>query len=177
MDRVLVVIAASLALLTAACGGTDALPKPGAAPGAAGVRDRVKLTSTSAVTYGANCGHTSYLEYKADHWSAGCMAGSLNATRIAWNRWSSRAARGRGRVELRDPGCRPTCPKAKIFRYPARITLSHPRTCRSDTGVTRRYFSRVTVHIKWRAKNPFDEPAGWRAEKTKIGDGSCALAP
>ncbi len=83
-----------------------------------------------------------------------------------------------GRMELRDPLCRPTCPEAKIFRYPARVSLSRPRTCRSETGEKRRYFSRVAVRVKWSAGNPFRQRAGWRTRRFRIPrDGSCELAP
>jgi hypothetical protein len=181
MDRVVAVIAAFVALLIAACGGGEKRDGPRdpirSLSSETVIREPVKVTATPTITYAANCGGTSYLAYKADHWSAGCMAGSLNVNSIAWPRWSIRSARGQGRVELRDPYCRPTCPEAKIFRYPGRIALSRPRTCRDDAGTTRRYFSRVTVRVRWPAGNPFDEPVGWGAEQVQIRQSGCALAP
>jgi hypothetical protein len=130
----------------------------------------------SAVTYGANCGNTSYLDYKNNYWSAGCTGGSLNISKLKWTRWGDSSARGRGRAQLRDPECRPTCPEAKLFRYSARVTFSRPRTCRDDAGTARRYFSRVTVRIKWTPGNPFKKRAGWGMQRITILQGTCTLS-
>ena len=79
-----------------------------------------------AKTYAGNCGLTGYLAYKPKYWSSGCTGGSFNIERLNWSRWSGGSARGTGRVQLRDPQCRPTCPEAKIYRYAGKVTLSRP---------------------------------------------------
>lgn len=132
----------------------------------------------AAVTYAANCGHTGFLKYKPKDWSNGCTGGAFNIERIRWSRWGTRSARGSGRTLFRDPLCRPTCPEARYYKYRARITMRRRRTCSSDDGDRRRYFSRVTVRVRYPSGNPFGERAGWKTQRFSIpSDGPCDLSP
>jgi hypothetical protein len=41
--------------------------------------------AADARTYVPNCGNTSYLAFRPDNWSAGCMAGSFNMPTVRWS--------------------------------------------------------------------------------------------
>lgn len=138
-------------------------------------RARASVRAAAVTTYAADCGSTWYLDVRPRSWSSGCTGGAFNLVALSWSHWGGRVARGSGTTALRDPLCRPSCPRAKVFRYPARITLSRPRIC-DDRGERRRYFSVVAVRVRWARGNPFHARPGWRTRRFAIaGGGECRL--
>jgi hypothetical protein len=131
-------------------------------------------------TYVANCANTYYLDFKPSYWSNGCTGGALNVERVRWTQYGRRTARATGRAALRLPcGTNPTCPEAGAYKTAATLLMSRPRRCSTGKAADARFFSRVRLRIRYRAGNPFDEPAGWKTYRFNIRayEGACEYAP
>jgi hypothetical protein len=130
------------------------------------------------VAYAPNCGNTSYLDFRPAHWSAGCMAGSLNLSKVRWRWWdSARTASGTAEAVLRN-GCVPDCITSGVTRAKAKIVLSRPLACTAEDGTTLQYFSRARVSILYRTGNKLGERPGWQStvETVEPDMGGCTLA-
>lgn len=127
-------------------------------------------------TYVANCGNTSYLQFKPDQWSGGCTGGSANIQTVRWSAWSDGAARGSGMAALREP-CRTAGCAWGTYRARAKLVLSRPRPCRTEDGRRLRFFSRARWSVLYRSGNPFGLRPGWRAKVVPVYQGLCRLAP
>jgi hypothetical protein len=116
--------------------------------------------------YVANCGNTSYLEFRPTYWSSGCTGGSLNVRPVRWRWWGVRSARGSGTAELRF-----LCPKRRAwctYRARARLRLSRPKQCRAKDGRRHWYFSVGRESVLFRAGNPLRLRAGWHTQRTTV---------
>lgn len=108
----------------------------------------------------ANCGSTSYLEYKPKEWSNGCTAGSSHVRSIKWRSWTSSKARGVGALTVRSPD--------GSSRTPVTVVMDTVKSCRDAAGTVQEYFAAV----RYRAENP-NQNLGRR--DFRIQPGSCQL--
>jgi hypothetical protein len=120
--------------------------------------------------YLGDCGSTSYLAFKPGHWSNGCTGGSFNVRSVEWRFWGRHTALGVGtawhRVDVRVPP----------YKTPARVRLSHVRSCTSKGGAQRLYFSRARFAAKYGGDNPFGFSPGWHQQTLKVIKGLCRLS-
>ena len=145
------------------------------------IGDRIKLIvrppdpEDLTHTFAANCGNTSYLQFKPRRWSAGCTGGSDNVQLTSWAVWNEHVAIGTGIASLRGP-CHPNCnAKNALYEAKARIRLEQPKQCKNQ-GFTLRYFDRARFEVYMRPGNPFGEPVGWDENEYSAQPGLCAVS-
>ncbi|HYI38185.1 MAG TPA: hypothetical protein VEX39_16385 [Thermoleophilaceae bacterium] len=137
-------------------------------------------SAASARTYVPNCGTTYYLDFKPSYWSGGCTGGALNVNKLRWRHYGNRTAKATGQAALRRPcGTNPTCPEAGLYRASARLYMSRPSSCRNGEAGGARFFSRITVRVRYRADNPFGYRAGWKRYRSRVRayEGTCEYSP
>jgi hypothetical protein len=76
-----------------------------------------------------------------------CANATTSWTHAKWSHWGASSASGKG--DLFVNGCTPTCAKGRFASYPAKITLSKPRS----TAKYGRLYSRATISYSLKGKH------------------------
>jgi hypothetical protein len=148
--------------------------------GAANNSGKGRTAKPTVPPYAANCGNTSYLEFKAKTWSNGCTAGSANLNEVSWQGWNQESATGTGIAGLRGPCVispkpGPACRgETAYYQARAKVRLSKPEVC-SDGKARRRYFARARFIVYMRSGNPFGQPVGWQPSTYTTTEGDCGV--
>jgi hypothetical protein len=90
-------------------------------------------------------------------WSTGCLGGSINLDRLAWQGWGGPEAIATGIDRYND--CEPSCAEGTIYEFPAELRVFAPKRCASRLGA-KLYYTRYSIVIEFPDGNEVGQPPG-----------------